>query len=425
MRNIVFALFCNILLLHAVAQDITLKKGSTSSSNILHQRLSNVDKLLQKQIDSGFVNGALSLVVKDGKIIHYRAFGFDDIDKKTPLRKDAIFRIASQSKAITSVAVMMLYDEGKLSLDDSIGKYIPAFANQQVLATFNEKDTTYTSIPSNRAITIRDLLTHTSGIGYPQIGTDTMNAIYAKAGLKAGFVSEPERLSEAMLRLSRFPLFHQPGERFTYGLNTDVLGYLVEVMSGMSLDDFLRKRIFAPLGMRDTYFYLPPSKQNRLVTAYFRQDIRNLKKWDKTMQPQLDANYPKVKGTYFSGGAGLSSTITDYAIFLQMLLNMGIYNGHRILSRHAVYLMTLNQIGDLPWFGGNKFGLGFELTTKANKSKYSPAEGSYRWAGFYSTRFWVDPKRKLIGLLFMQEFPVRWDLFEKYSQAVYQSLNEQ
>ncbi len=424
MRNIIVAILCSILFLNALAQGSILQSGTASSVNVSPKRLQKIDQLLQEQIDSGFINGAVGLVAKDGRIICYKAFGLDDIDKKTPLRKDAIFRIASQSKAITSAAVMMLFDEGKLSLDDSIAKYIPAFANQQVIATFNAKDSTYTTVPAKRTITVRDLLTHTSGIGYAQIGTDTINAIYAKAGLKLGFVSEPERLSDAMDRLSRFPLSHHPGERFTYGLSTDVLGYLVEVVSGMSLDDFLHKRIFAPLGMKDTYFYLPTSKQNRLATAYSGHNIRSLKKWDETAAPHFDVNYPKVKGTYFSGGAGLSSTITDYANFLQMLLNGGKYNGRRILSEHAVDLMTSNQIGDMPWYGGNKFGLGFEIVTKADQAKYSPSEGSYRWAGFYSTRFWVDPKKNLIGLLFMQQFPVRWDLFEKYSQAVYQALDK-
>jgi CubicO group peptidase (beta-lactamase class C family) len=205
----------------------------------------------------------------------------DNADKKTPLKADAIFRIASQNKAIRSVAVMMLFEEGKFLLDDSVAKYIPAFANQQVIDQFNIKDTTYTTKPAKRAVTIRDLLTHTSGIDYTLIGTDTMKAIYAKASIPLGNISDSLLLSDAMNRLAKLPLRHQPGERFTYGLNMDVLGYLVEVVSKMSLDQFLQQRLFKPLGMTDTYFYLPSSRYLRLVNVYTTDKKQHLKKLDE------------------------------------------------------------------------------------------------------------------------------------------------
>jgi len=429
MRNVMMALLCSCLFFNAIAQGNTLQPGNASSVKVSPERLKRIDHLLQGQIDSGFINGAVGFVAQEGKIIYYKAFGLDDADKKIPLKTDAIFRIASQTKAITSVAVMMLFEEGMFLLDDSVAKYIPAFANQQVIDQFNIKDTTYTTKPAKRAVTIRDLLTHTSGIDHTLIGTDTMRAIYAKAGIPAGFAgSDPGLLSEAMNKLAKLPLRHQPGERFTYGLNMDVLGYLVEVISKMSFDDFLQQRLFKPLGMIDTYFYLPPSKYSRLVNVYASDDKHRLKKWRETDWPYRSINYPMVKGIYFSGGGGLSSTIRDYAIFLQMLLNGGQYNGRRILSRHTVDLMTSNQIGYIPWsdphFALDRVGLGFAITTKAGQARLGQSEGSFEWAGIYNTFYWVDPKEKLVCLLFTQQLPFSWNLDDKYKVAVYQALDD-
>jgi CubicO group peptidase (beta-lactamase class C family) len=418
MKNSIFALLFSLLSLHAIAQGIILEPGNPSTVKISSERLKRIDQLIQGQIDSGLIKGAVGFVARDGKIIYHKALGIDDADKKTPLKIDAIFRIASQTKAITSVAVMMLFEEGRFLLDDSIAKYIPAFTNQQVIDQFNIKDTTYTTKPAKRAVTIRDLLTHTSGIDYTLIGTDTMMAIYAKAGIPFGWVSEPVLLSNSMNKLGKMPLRHQPGERFTYGLNADVLGYLIEVLSKMSLDQFLQDRLFKPLGMVDTYFYLPSSKYSRLVNVYTSDEKHGLKK--------LSIDYPKTKGTFFSGVAGLSSTIMDYAIFLQMMLNGGQYNGKRILSKHTVDLMTSNQIGDLrPWGDPHfAFGLGFAITTKSGQSQQGKSEGSFWWAGVFTTFFWVDPKEKLVCLFYTQQIPPLWNLVDKYIVAVYQALDD-
>ncbi len=429
MRNLMIALLCSILFLDAMAQGTVLQPGNASAVKISTERLKRVDQLLQGQIDSGLINGAVGFIARDGKVIYNKAFGLDDADEKTPLKTDAIFRIASQTKAITSVAVMMLFEEGKFLLDDSVAKYIPTFVNQQVIDQFNIKDTTYTTKPAKRAVTIRDLLTHTSGIDYTLIGTDTMRAIYAKAGIPAGFVlSDQMLLSDAMNKLAKLPLIHHPGERFTYGLNMDVLGYLVEVISKMSFNQFLQQRLFNPLGMVDTYFYLPPSKYSRLVNVYAIDDNYRLKKWREKDWPYVSVYYPTIKGTYFSGGGGLSSTIRDYAIFLQMLLNGGQYHGQRILSRHTVDLMTCNQIGDVPWsdpqFALDRVGLGFAITTKAGQARLGQSEGSIEWAGIYNTFYWVDPKEKLVCLLFTQQLPFSWNLDDKYKVAVYQALDD-
>jgi CubicO group peptidase (beta-lactamase class C family) len=427
MKNIFFALFFVIPSFNAIAQGTILQPGNASAVNVSPERLKRIDQLLQRQIDSGLLNGAIAFVARDGKIIYSKAFGLDDTDKKTPLKTDGIFRIASQSKPITCVAAMTLFEEGEFLLDDSVAKYIPEFSNLRVVDKFNIKDTTYTTKPAKRAITIRDLFTNTSGIDHVLIGSDTMNAIYAKAGIPVGLVSDPIFLSDAMKKLGKLPLLHQPGERFTYGSNADVLGYLIEVISKMSLDQFLRTRLFKPLGMEDTYFYLPPSKYSRLVNVYTKEK-NHLRKWKEKDWPYLSINYPIVKGTYYAGGAGLSSTVKDYAIFLQMLLNGGQYNGQRILSKHTIDLMTSNQIGDTPWrslqFALDRWGLGFAITTKAGQTRLGQSEGSFEWGGIFGTYFWVDPKEKLVCLLYTQQYPFSWNLNDNYKVAVYQALDD-
>jgi CubicO group peptidase (beta-lactamase class C family) len=425
MRNILLAFFI-IAPLNVIGQGTLLKPGDASVVNVSPERLKRIDQLFQRQIDSGLLIGAIAFVARDGKIIYNKAFGLEDTDKRTPLKIDAIFRLASQTKAITCVGAMTLFEEGKFLLDDSVAKYIPAFANIRVIDKFNIKDTTYTTKPAKRALTIRDLFTNTSGIDHFLIGTDTMNAIYAKSGIPALFASD-FKLSDAMRKLGKLPLLHQPGERFTYGSNADVLGYLIEVISKMSLDQFLSERLFKPLGMEDTYFYLPPSKYSRLVNVYTKEE-NFLRKWREKDWPYSNVNYPTAKGTYFSGAAGLSSTVKDYAIFLQMLLNEGQYNEERILSKHTVHLMTSNQIGDTPWnssqFALDRWGLGFAITTKAGQTRLGQSEGSFEWGGIFGTFFWVDPKEKLVCLLYTQQYPFSWNISDKYKVAVYQALDD-
>ena len=404
-----------------------LQTAAPSFVQVSEERLQRVDGLMQQYIDSGWINGATAIIARNGKIIYYKGLGYDDAGTKKPLQKDAIMRIASQTKAITSVAVMMLYEEGKFLLDDAVSKYIPEFKNPVVLDSFNESDTTYTTVPAKSEITIRQLLTHTSGIQYAQIGSKIFKAIYAKAGIVAGIGVDRIKLADVMKKLGPLPLAHQPGEKFTYGLNTDVLGYLVEVVSGMSFDVFLKKRIFDPLGMKDTWFYLPADKQNRLATLYTEDDNKHLKKAEETMNINgiFYTNYPNMNGTYFSGGGGLASTAYDYAIFMQMLLNNGVYNGKRILSRNTIRMMTTNQIGDLTLGHGNTFGLGFEIVTKKG-SAFSPRpEGSYSWGGMFSSSYWIDPKEKIVAQLFLQLYPnSHGDIHEKFKVLTYQALND-
>jgi CubicO group peptidase (beta-lactamase class C family) len=388
------------------------------------ERLKRIDDNINEWLKDGRLNGCAALIVRNGKIIYNKAFGYDDLEKTKPIRTDNIFRIASQTKAITSTAIMILYEEGKFLLDDPISRYIPEFAKPQVLDKFNAADTTYTTVPSKSEITIRQLLTHTSGISYAQIGTKEANAIFAKTTITAGIgVPVGKILADDMKKLGKIPLMHQPGEKFTYGLNTDVLGYLVEIISGMPLDEFFRKRIFDPLGMNDTYFYLPPAKQNRLVTLYEETEKKLVKAKPVTEQNGVFLiDYPKTEGTYFSGGAGLSSTMLDYAIFLQMILNGGEYNGKRLLSRNTVRMMTMNQIGDVDR-GANKFGLGFGITTEKGSSILPTPEGVFEWGGAFATTYWADPKEKLIGIFYRQLWKTTiGETANKFKVLVYQAL---
>jgi CubicO group peptidase (beta-lactamase class C family) len=420
MKKVTFLIVILVLAISCTqTTNSVLTEASPSLVNVSGDRLLRIDKLLLQSIDSGWIAGAVGFIARDGRIIYNKSFGVNDIEAKTPMHSNDIFRIASQTKAVTSVAVMMLFEEGKFLLDDPISKYIPEFADPSVLDKFNEKDTTYTTVKANREVTIRDLLTHTSGIDYAGIGSKNMRAIYAKSDIPGGFGSNKIVLGDKMRALGKLPLAHQPGERFTYGLNVDVLGYLVEVLSGETLDHYFLKHIFEPLGMNDTYFYIPGSKHNRLVKVTGEDKDHNL-----VNAPGSFVDYPLSEGTYFSGGAGLSSTIKDYATFLQMLLNKGEYNGKRVMARRTVELMTCNQIGDLN-LGRDKFGLGFQITTTSGQAKLGISEGSFAWGGYFATTYWADPKERLVCLIFMQQSPFRHnEITDKFRALVYQSLSD-
>lgn len=402
-------------------ESLVLKESAPEAAGFSGERLARIDSTMNTWVAKGWINGAVGLIARDGKIIYYKASGYNDLETKAKLNRDDIFRIASQTKAITSVAVMMLYEEGKFLLEDPVSKFIPSFADLKVLDKFNPKDTTYTTLPAKRKITIRDLLTHTSGIDYAQIGSPEVNAIYAKNKITAGLDVYEGSLADAMTRLGSLPLSHQPGERWTYGLNIDLLGRLVEIWSGLTLEEFFNQRIFQPLGMNDTYFNIPEEKANRLVN-FFMEDSTGLKKYTTALGG--DMNFPLRKKSYFSGGGGLSSTVYDYAIFLQMLLNNGEYNGKRYLSRNTVRMMTMNQIGDLS-LGDEKFGLGFRIITEKGSSMFPNQVGTYSWGGAFSTIYWVDPQEKMVVLLYRQMWGAHAEEIEgSYKALVYQALND-
>ncbi|MCK4992499.1 MAG: beta-lactamase family protein, partial [Bacteroidales bacterium] len=315
--------------------------------------------------------------------------------------RDDIFRIASQTKAITSTAVMMLWEEGKFSLDDPISKFIPEFENAMIFDSFNEADSSFAGIPATRPITIRHLLTHTSGIGYGMIDDDNFRKIYQKAGIIDAFTTEDVTIEENIKKLAKLPLHHEPGEKFRYSEGLDVLGYFIEIVSGLPFDKFLKERIFDPLGMEDSYFYLPDSKKSRLVSVQSKQDG----KWMKYQaSPYYDPDYP-IKGamSFFSGGGGLSSTAKDYACFLQMYLNNGEYNGVRLLSRTTVQTIMSNQVGDLLGESGSYYGLAFGVLDEngAGTGGRSSA-GTFEWGGYFNTQYFADPVENVIGILMKQ-----------------------
>ena len=393
------------------------------------ERLQRIDKVVQEYVDKGWIGGGTVLVARNGKIAYHKAFGWHDDSKKTPMKVDEIFRIASQTKAITSVAVMMLFEEGKFLLDDNVSKYIPEFRKPQVIDKFNLADTTWTTVPAKREITIRDLLTHTSGLGYAQIGSKEAQAMYAKSNITAGFgMNDNHVLATDIKKLGALPLFHQPGEKYLYGLNTDVLGYLVEVVSGMPLDQFFRTRIFEPLGMKDTYFYLPANKYDRLSMLYMEDSlglVHNMPATYKRGGAEWNTNFHKTKGTYFSGGAGLASTAYDYSIFMQMLLNRGTYFRTKILSPNSVDMMTQNQIGTIDRGPNDKFGLGFGIVTDYGTGKVGQSEGTFSWGGAFSSTYFIDPKEKIVAQLFLNQSPnTHGDIHEKFKVLIYSALNE-
>ena len=298
---------------------------------------------------------------------------------------------------------MQLFEQGKISLDQSVSSLIPSFTNPNVLKEFNSKDSSYTSTPAKREVTIRDLLTHTSGIDYTAIGTPKMSAIYSKAGIPSGLGEFNTSLLAQMKVLGSLPLLHEPGEKFTYGLNTDLLGCIVEIVSGLSLEAYCQKNIFDPLGMKDTYFNVPATKAARLPTVYTENDDHKIIEWSPTFR-NINPNYPLMPKSYFSGGAGLSSTAYDYAIFLQMLLNGGKYNGKQIIAPRTAEIMTSPQL-DFKFNGQDDFSLGFMITSEKSANLNFRNKGSFSWGGYYGTSYWADPKDKMVVLIMTQQNP--------------------
>jgi len=374
--------------------------GSNPVLGISKERIAKIDAMLEAAIQTDEVPGLVAMIVKDGKIVYQTAKGFADVGDGKKMEKNSIFRIASQTKAITSTAILMLYEEGKIRLDDPISKYIPEFANPQVLNSFRYADTTYTSKPSTKVITIRHLLTHTSGLGYGVIdGDERMKMIYHKAGVIDLFTTQKITIGESVKRLAKLPLHHEPGAKYTYSEGLDVLGYLVEIISGKPFDVFLKERIFDPLGMNDTRFYLNEAQGTRLVDVHTYQGG----KWQEYPTTFYDPAYPKTGAkTFFSGGAGLSSTAEDYAKFLQMYLNGGVYNGIRLLSSVTIAMAMQNQVGDL-WNWDRHYGLAFGVVNDRGVALGGMGtKGTFDWGGYFNTQYFADPNHKIIGLIFKQ-----------------------
>ena len=394
---------------------------NTKNNNVDYERLAKIDGLINDYIKKNWLTGAVTIVIKDNQLVQYKGYGYADVATKKPMKNDAIFRIMSQTKAITSIGIMILYEQGKLLLDQPISDFIPEFRNPAVLDKFNETDTGYTTVPAKTEITFRHLLTHTSGIDYTDIGSSKVAAIYTKHRIPSGLGYFNDNLLERMKALGKLPLSFEPGTKWQYGLNTDLLGCLIEVISGTNLEDFFRKNIFDPLGMKDTYFNVPKSKADRLATVYTEDSLHRIIKWGHEFR-RIDPDYPLMNTHYFSGGAGLSSTAFDYAIFMQMLLNGGKYNGHQVLSKRTVEMITSGQL-NAGMFGDDNMGLGFGLTSEKSAAKGPRNAGSFAWGGYLGTTYWADPKAKLVCLFMTQQNPnSHSDVGEKFEVMVYSSL---
>ena len=386
-----------------------------------YSKLALIDAEVNKYVQNHWLVGSTVIIVKDNKVVYHKAFGYANEASKTPMPENAIYRIMSQTKAITSLAIMQLYEQGKINLDQKVSDFIPSFKNPTVLKDFNAADSSYTTIAAKREITIRDLLTHTSGIDYTDIGSKNMSAIYTKAGVPSGLGNFKESLLEKMTKLGTLPLVHQPGEKFTYGLNSDLLGCIVEIVSGTSLENYFQKNIFDPLGMKDTYFNVPAAKANRMPTVYTENEAKQIIEWSPTFR-NLNPNYPLVPKTYFSGGAGLSSTAYDYAIFLQMILNQGKYNGKQIIAPRTAAIMISPQM-DFKTNGNDDFSLGFSITSEKSARLNARNKGSFSWGGYYGTNYWADPVDHLVVLVMTQHTPnSHGDLTNKIERIIYGSM---
>ncbi|SDM34565.1 CubicO group peptidase, beta-lactamase class C family [Catalinimonas alkaloidigena] len=399
------------------AQFATVKPAAAGFSP---ERLSRVDALLQDHVDRQQVAGVVTMVLRDGKAVHHKAFGQMDPEMNQAMRTDAIFRIASMSKAVTSIAVMMLYEEGRFQLNDPVYRFIPEFKDVTVAETAAEMPAgmPYYTVPAKRPITIRHLLTHTSGLTY---GYGMAEETYREAGLVGWyFADKDETIGEAIRRMATLPLLAQPGDRYQYGYSTDVLGYLVEQVSGMPLDQFFAERIFKPLQMHDTYFYLPAEKANRLAPVYGLTDEGKLVK----TEANDTTDYLHGPRKCFSGGAGLLSTASDYGRLLQMLLNGGTLDGVRLLGPKTVELMHQDHLGDkYPAYPGEGFGLGFWVLNDLGKYGELGTEGAYGWGSAYYPIYWIDPKERLIGIIMTQLRPTNGLALNRlFQRSVYQAL---
>ena len=410
-----------------VSAEAQRQQGAQSPGAVVNgfavDRLHWIDSALQRHVDQQRVAGAVALVMRDGRVVYERALGWADREAKRGMTTDAVFRIASQTKAITSVAVMILVEEGKVALGDPVSRWLPSFSAAMVAV---RSDTGRSLVPARRAITIRDLLTHTAGISY---GAEPLVApLYAAKDL--GYsprtygwytAGRDEPICDTMDRLGTLPFVQQPGAAWVYGYNTDVLGCVVERASGVSFDAFVRDRITRPLRMRDTWFFLPSEQRNRLAAVYTADSAGRLMRAPDG--PRGQGDYVDGPRRSFGGGAGLVSTARDYARFLEMLRRGGTLDGARVLSPRSVALMTTNQVGTLYRADGAMgFGLGFETTERLGANGFSSA-GSFGWSGAYGSAYKVDPREHLVMVLMIQVVPFAGGgIRESFDAAVYQAL---
>ena len=404
----------------AAARAQALTQTRPESVGLSSERLARLGRQLDEYAEKRQLAGGVALVARKGQVAYVKAFGQRDIEAGAPMREDSIFRIASQSKAVISVAAMILQEEGKLLTTDPVGKYIPEFAETTVAVP--KEGGGYDVVKAKRPVTIRDLLTHTSGVSY---GGGIAKDKWEEARITGYyFADRDEPIAATVARMGKLPFDAHPGEAYIYGYNTDILGVVVEKASGKPLDQFLQTALFEPLGMTDTHFYLPPNKSDRLAVVYAPTGPTGLK---KSPDGGSDGQGAYVSGPRksFSGGAGLLSTARDYGRFLQMMLNGGELDGHRILSRKTVELMTVNHLANVkfPWTTGVGFGLGFSVLQDVGARGTPGSVGEYGWGGAYHSTYWVDPREELVVVYFTQLIPAGGiDDHGKLRTLIYQAI---
>jgi len=421
-KRLIFPLLCSLFLSAAFAQE--LPKAKPEAEGFSPERLERIGTAVQHGIDEKRIAGAVTLVMRHGNVVWFKGQGIMDREGGEAMPTDALFRICSMTKPITSVAVMMLYEEGKFLLDDPVSKYLPEFKNSKVLVKPPSGGEPYT-IPATREITIRDLLRHTSGLTYNW--NETLGAMYTNANVATGLMPYDGTIADSVKRLAAQPLLFNPGERWEYSLGVDVLGRLVEVVSGKPLDEFFRTRIFEPLGMKDSFFFVPDDKVGRLATAYTYYDDKGLNRFPDTPITEgtmsYSADYPLKGKRLYSGGGGLVSTAADYARFCQMMLDNGKAGRTRLLSRKSVELMTHDQLGKIGPDQG--FGLGFGVDGIKEPLSELGSPGTYNWGGFFYTGFIVDPKEQMVVIFMAQLHPTGGlTLDHEVNVLAYQALND-
>ena len=392
-KYILVVLVCNILNGQSLNSLISEKNGFD------YERLSRLSNKLDEFSKKGILPGSVVLISKNDKIIYHEAFGFSDIDNQIPMKTNSIFRIASQTKFITATAIMMLQERGELVITENVSKYIPEFKETFVA---KKSDDGYSIEPADREITIKDLLTHTSGVGY---GFGIASKVWEEAGIQGFYlIDRNESIVETVKKIAKLPHEAHPGDEYVYGYSSDILGAIVEVVSGNSLDTFLKENLFDPLEMTDTSFYLPDSKKDRLTTVYIYSEDNGLKRapYKGTFDSQ-GSHYIDGPKKSFSGGAGLLSTSSDYYNFLLMILNEGKYGDLQILSRKSIEIMTKDNLneGIFP-YAGMGHGLGVQVVNNRAKLSVLGSNGELIGGGAYRTEYWIDPQEDLIGIILVQ-----------------------
>ena len=432
-RAVQWPLLMVLLTVSVSAQSPSIVPVLPESVGLSSDRLNRIDGMMQGYVDRKEAAGAVALIARHGKVAYLNSWGYQDREAGVTMADDTIFRIYSMSKPITSVAVMMLHEEGHFFLDDPLAKFMPEFAKMRVQTETVDPKTGEASIeenPATRPITIRDLLRHTAGLSYGIFGNTKVDQQYRKAGV----LTNDKDLAEMVSKLGEIPLRFEPGTNWHYSVSVDVAGRLVEIVSGMPFDHFLKERIFSPLSMYDTGFKVASAQMNRFSVLYTpkgqptgREAFLKQGPSTKLIEPLVSDDLGDFgeETTFFSGGGGLVSTAHDYLQFCQMMLNGGRLDGHRILSRKSVELMTTGHLHDIKGFeGAETFGLGFAVLDDLGKGGKLGSEGTFDWGGAAGTKFWVDPEEDLIGIFMVQILPHRTRMGEEFRLLTYQAIDD-